>query len=189
MGERLKGKVAIVTGSGRGIGRAHALALAAEGAKVVVNDVGAERNGAGSSCDPADQVVSEIKSRGGEAVANHDSVAEFEAARWIVQTAMDHYGRLDILVNNAGVFWHFLIHEMPEEAWDRVISVHLKGSFNMCRHAVPIMMKQRYGRIITIRRRVNGAIRKAEPTMAPLREGLLALLGIWHSSCAITGSR
>jgi NAD(P)-dependent dehydrogenase (short-subunit alcohol dehydrogenase family) len=148
MGERLKGKVAIVTGSGRGIGRAHALALAAEGAKVVVNDVGAERSGTGSSRDPADQVASEIRSRGGEAVANYDSVAEFDAARRIVQTALDQYGRLDILVNNAGVFWHFLIHEMSEEAWDRVIGVHLKGSFNMCRHAAPIMMKQRYGRII-----------------------------------------
>lgn len=148
MGERLKGRVAIVTGSGRGIGRAHALALAAEGAKVVVNDVGAERNGTGSSQSPADEVVAAIKSQGGEAVASHDSVADFAAARRIVQSAIDHYGRLDILVNNAGIFWHFLIHEMPEEAWDRVIGVHLKGTFNMCRHAAPIMMQQRYGRII-----------------------------------------
>lgn len=148
MSERLQGKVAIVTGSGRGIGRAHALALAAEGARVVVNDVGAERDGTASSVAPANEVVAEVKSKGGEAVANHESVADFEAARRIVQTAIDHYGRLDILVNNAGVFWHFLMHEMPEEAWDRVIGVHLKGHFNMCRHAVPIMMKQRYGRII-----------------------------------------
>jgi NAD(P)-dependent dehydrogenase (short-subunit alcohol dehydrogenase family) len=148
MGERLKGKVAIVTGGGRGIGRAHAVALAAEGAKVVVNDVGAERDGTGSSRAPANEVASEIKSRGGEAIANYESVADFEAARRIVQSAMDHYGRLDILVNNAGVFWHFLMHEMPEQAWDRVIGVHLKGHFNMCRHAVPIMMQQRRGRII-----------------------------------------
>ena len=148
MGERLKDKVAIVTGGGRGIGRAHALALAAEGAKVVVNDVGAERNGAGASAQPAHEVAAEINRVGGQAVANDDSVADFAAARAIVQSAIDHFGRLDILVNNAGVFWHFLIHEMPEEAWDRVIGVHLKGSFNMCRHAVPIMMQQRYGRII-----------------------------------------
>ena len=148
MGERLKDKVAIVTGAGRGIGRAHALALATEGAKVVVNDFGAERNGAGSSAKPANDVVEEIIRLGGQAVANYGSVADFETARGIVQSAIDHFGRLDILVNNAGVFWHFLIHEMPEEAWDRVIAVHLKGSFNMCRHAVPIMMQQRYGRII-----------------------------------------
>lgn len=148
MGQRLKDKVAIVTGGGRGIGRAHALALAAEGAKVVVNDVGAERNGTGSSANPANEVAAEINRLGGQAIANHDSVADFAAARAIVQSAIDHFGRLDILVNNAGVFWHFLMHEMPEEAWDRVIGVHLKGSFNMCRHAVPIMMQQCYGRIV-----------------------------------------
>ena len=148
MGDHLKNKVAIVTGSGRGIGRAHAFALAAEGARVVVNDLGSERNGSGSSSAPADEVVAEIKKRGGEAVANHDNVADFEAARRIVKTAVDHFGRLDILVNNAGIFRHHLIHEMPEEAWDHVIAVHLKGSFNMCRHAAPIMMAQKYGRII-----------------------------------------
>lgn len=148
MSDRLKDKVAIVTGAGRGIGRAHALALAAEGAKVLVNDVGAERNGAGSSAEPADEVAEEINRLGGQAIANHASVADFEAARGIVQSTIDQFGRLDILVNNAGVFWHFLIHEMPEAAWDRVIAVHLKGSFNMCRHAVPIMMQQRSGRII-----------------------------------------
>jgi NAD(P)-dependent dehydrogenase (short-subunit alcohol dehydrogenase family) len=148
MGQRLKDRVAIVTGGGRGIGRAHALALAAEGARVVVNDVGAERNGGGSARAPADAVVAEIRGHQGEAVANYDSVADFEAARALVQSAVDYFGRLDILVNNAGIFWHFLIHEMPEEAWDRVLGVHLKGHFNMCRHAVPVMMKQRYGRII-----------------------------------------
>src|SRR5262245_13609675 len=148
MGERLQGKVAIVTGAGRGIGRAHALALAAEGAKVVVNDAGTDRNGARSSDAPADEAVAEISRRGGIGIASHDSVADFAAAGRIVQTAIDHFGRLDILVNNAGIFWHFLIHEMAEEAWDRVIGVHLKGTFNMCRHAVPIMMQQKYGRII-----------------------------------------
>ena len=148
MGNLLEGRVAIVTGAGRGIGRAHALALAAEGAKVVVNDPGVERDGSGGAVAPADEVVGLIRENGGEAVANYDSVADYDAAGRIVRTAVDAYGRLDILVNNAGIFRHKLFHEMSEEEWDSVIGVHLKGTFNTCRHAVPIMMEQRYGRIV-----------------------------------------
>ena len=144
----LEGQVAIVTGSGRGIGRAHAIALAAEGARVVVNDIGVERDGSGGTGAPADEVVALIRENGGEAVANYDSVADFQAASRIVQTAMNTFGRLDILVNNAGIFRHKLFHEMTEEEWDDVIGVHLKGTFNTCRHAVPIMMAQHQGRII-----------------------------------------
>lgn len=148
MGELLKGKVAIVTGSGRGIGRAEALALAAEGAKVVVNDNGVERDGSGSSHSPADDVVAEIKRLGGEAVASYDSVADFQAAGRIIKAALDSFGRLDILVNNAGIFRHILFQDMSENDWDSVIAVHLKGTFNTCKHAVPVMVKQKYGRII-----------------------------------------
>ena len=148
MGDLLKGKVAIVTGSGRGIGRAHALALAAEGARVVVNDVGVERDGSGGAQAPADEVVAQIREQGGEAAASYDSVADFQAAGRIVQTALDSFGRLDILVNNAGIFRDILFHEMSEGDWDDIIAVHLKGTFNTCRHAIPILMEQGYGRIV-----------------------------------------
>ena len=148
MGDLLKGRVAIVTGAGKNIGRAHAMALAAEGAKVVVNDIGVERTGTGGSVAPADAVVAAIRENGGEAVASYDSVADYDAAGRIVQTALDAFGGLDILVNNAGIFRHQLFHQMTEDEWDSVLGVHLKGTFNMCRNAVPIMMQQRYGRIV-----------------------------------------
>jgi NAD(P)-dependent dehydrogenase (short-subunit alcohol dehydrogenase family) len=124
------------------------LALAEEGAHVVVNDIGVERDGSGGASGPADEVVATIKEGGGEAVANYDSVAEFNSAGRIIQTAIDTYGRIDILVNNAGIFRHNLFWEMTEDEWDTVIGVHLKGTFNTCRHAVPRMMAQRHGRII-----------------------------------------
>ena len=148
MGDLLKGRVAIVTGSGRGLGRAHALALAEEGASVVVNDLGVERDGSGGAASPADEVVATIKENGGEAVASYESVADYAAAERIVGTAIDTFGKLDILVNNAGIFRHKLFWEMTEDEWDTVINIHLKGTFNMCHHAVPLMMQQRYGRII-----------------------------------------
>jgi NAD(P)-dependent dehydrogenase (short-subunit alcohol dehydrogenase family) len=148
MGEYLKDKVAIVTGSGRGIGRAHAIALAAEGAKVVVNDPGVERNGTGGTQAPADEVVALIRENGGEAVADYHSVADFGEAEALTRTAIDNYGRLDILMNNAGVSRDGLIHQISEADFDAVIGVHLKGTFNTCRHAVPIMMQQGSGRII-----------------------------------------
>jgi NAD(P)-dependent dehydrogenase (short-subunit alcohol dehydrogenase family) len=149
MGDLLKGRVAIVTGSGRGLGRAHALALAEEGASVVVNDLGVERDGTGGAVSPADEVVAMIKENGGEAVASYESVADYASAERIVGTAIDTFGKLDILVNNAGIFRHKLFWEMTEDQWDTVINVHLKGTFNMCHHAVPLMMQQRYGRIIS----------------------------------------
>ena len=148
MGDLLKGRVAIVTGAGRGLGREHAIALAAEGASVVVNDLGVERDGTGGTGAPADEVVALIRERGGEAVANYESVADYAAAGRIIAAAVDNYGRLDILVNNAGIFRHQLFWELTEEDWDNVIGVHLKGTFNTCHHAVPVMMELGYGRII-----------------------------------------
>src|SRR5437667_222743 len=132
----LDGKVAIVTGSGRGIGREEALLLARHGAKVVVNDLGAHFDGTGApTATPAQDVVAEIKKMGGQAIANGDSVADFKAAKRIVQCALDTFGKLDIVVNNAGILRDRMIFNMAEEDWDAVVAVHLKGTFNMCRHA------------------------------------------------------
>jgi NAD(P)-dependent dehydrogenase (short-subunit alcohol dehydrogenase family) len=132
----LEGKVAIVTGSGRGIGREEALMMARHGAKVVVNDLGAHFDGTGkANATPAQEVVAEIKKMGGQAVANGDSVADFKAAKRIVDCALDTFGKLNIVVNNAGILRDRMIFNMSEEDWDAVIAVHLKGTFNMSRHA------------------------------------------------------
>jgi NAD(P)-dependent dehydrogenase (short-subunit alcohol dehydrogenase family) len=140
------GRVVIVTGAGRGIGRAHALAFAAEGARVVVNDIGVALDGTGGSKpgaakvatsdpSPAHAVVEEIKAVGGEAVVNADDVADWEGAANLVQTAVDTFGRLDVLVNNAGFIRDRMLANTSEEEWDAVIRVHLKGHFAMLRHA------------------------------------------------------
>jgi len=146
----LKDKVAVVTGSGRGIGRGIAIALAREGAKVVVNDVGCEVDGRGGANDPAQQVVNEIKSLGSDAAPNYDSVSDFAAAERIVKTAVDKFGRIDILVNNAGIVRDRSLAKMSEDDFDTVLAVHLKGTFNCGRHALPIMKEQGYGRVINI---------------------------------------
>jgi NAD(P)-dependent dehydrogenase (short-subunit alcohol dehydrogenase family) len=131
----LEGKVAIVTGAGRGIGREHALALAEAGAKVVVNDLGGSLAGEGTDATPAQSVVNEIVAAGGEAVASYDDVSDFGAAEHMIQRAIDRYGRLDILVNNAGILRDRMLVNMTEEEWDAVIAVHLKGHFGPTRHA------------------------------------------------------
>jgi NAD(P)-dependent dehydrogenase (short-subunit alcohol dehydrogenase family) len=131
----LDGKVAIVTGAGRGIGRDHALALARAGAKVVVNDLGAALSGEGHDDTPAQQVVAEIEALGGAAVANDANVADFDQAAAMVQQAIDRFGRLDILVNNAGILRDRMLVNMSEAEWDAVINVHLKGHFAPTRHA------------------------------------------------------
>ena len=148
MGEHLKGKNAIVTGAGRGVFREIALALAAEGARVLVVDPGVSRGGDGSDMAPAEEVAKEIKDRGGEATPCFESVAEFDTAEKIIKTCVDTYGQLDILVNGAGILRERMIFNMSEEDWDSVLTVHLKGTFNMCRHASILMRAQKYGRIV-----------------------------------------
>ena len=142
MPKLLEGKVAIVTGAGRGIGRGEALLLAKEGAKVVVNDVGGGFDGQGGHHGPADDIVKEIRGFGGEAVSNYDSVADFQAAKRIIDTAVSNFGKLDILVNNAGILRDRMIFNMAEEEWDVVLAVHLKGTFNCTRHACAYWREQ-----------------------------------------------
>jgi NAD(P)-dependent dehydrogenase (short-subunit alcohol dehydrogenase family) len=129
------GKVAIVTGAGRGIGRAHALLLASEGASVVVNDLGGSSGGEGSDATPAQQVVDEIEAKGGKAVANYDSVSSWKGAEALVNQAVDAFGRLDVLVNNAGILRDKMSFNMDEAEWDAVVDVHLKGHFAPSRFA------------------------------------------------------
>jgi NAD(P)-dependent dehydrogenase (short-subunit alcohol dehydrogenase family) len=131
----LEGKVAIVTGAGRGIGREHALALARAGARVVVNDRGASLAGEGEDASPAQEVVNEIVAGGGEAVANYGDVSDFGAAEELINRAVDRYGGLDILVLNAGILRDRMLVNMTEEEWDAVIAVHLKGHFAPLHHA------------------------------------------------------
>jgi NAD(P)-dependent dehydrogenase (short-subunit alcohol dehydrogenase family) len=145
---RFDGRVAVVTGAGHGLGRQHALELAARGAKVVVNDLGGDRSGAGASSGPAQQVVDEIIKNGGEAVASPDNVATVEGAQAIVTAALDSFGKLDIVVNNAGILRDRSFKNMSPEEWDAVIAVHLRGSFLVAGTAWSHLRDQGYGRIV-----------------------------------------
>ena len=138
----LDGRVAIITGAGRGLGREHALLFAEQGAKVVVNDLGGDMHGEGADRAPAQQVVDEIEKMGGEAVANLDSAADWDGAQRLIQTADDTFGDLHVLVNNAGILRDRVIVNMTEEEWDSVIHVHLKGHFCPTRHAAAYWREQ-----------------------------------------------
>ena len=173
-GKRLAGKVAIVTGAGRGIGRSEALLLAAEGAKVVVNDVFIEDRGGPGESQIAVNVAAEIRGAGGEAIPNGDSVASMQGAERIVNSAMREFGRLDILINNAGNVRPGNIFEMKEYDWDRVIQTHLKGAFAMIRFASPLFCRQGSGVIIN----TGSESGLGHPTMAnysAAKEGVLGL--------------
>ena len=146
----LTDRVAVVTGAAGGIGREIALLMAREGAKVVVNDPGVNVDGTGSSREPADKVVAEIKAHGGQAAANYDLVATMAGGKSIIQTALDHFGRVDIVVNNAGILRDRMIFNMTEEEWDAVLNTHLKGSFAVTRAAAPLMREQKWGRFINM---------------------------------------
>ncbi|MFD0689491.1 SDR family NAD(P)-dependent oxidoreductase [Actinomadura fibrosa] len=145
---RFDGRAAVITGAGRGLGRAYALLLAAKGAKVVVNDPGAAMSGDGTDPGPADGVVREIEAAGGEAVANHDSVATPEGGQRIVATALDRYGRIDILIHNAGNHRPAPLAEMTYADFDAVLDVHLRGAFHVVRPAFPAMRDAGYGRVV-----------------------------------------
>ena len=132
---KLQDRVAVITGAGRGIGREHALLFAAEGARVVVNDLGGTARGEGADASAAEQVVAEIEAAGGQAVANHDDVADWDGAQRLIDTALDVFGDLHVLVNNAGILRDRMVANMSEEEWDSVIHVHMKGHFCPTRHA------------------------------------------------------
>src|ERR1044071_9474447 len=142
---RFDGRVAIVTGAGGGLGRAHALLLASRGAKVVVNDLGGSHTGEGKSSSMADKVVAEIKDKGGEAVANHDSVEDGDK---IVKTAIDAFGKIDIVINNAGILRDVSFQKMTQTDWDLVYRVHVLGAFRVSHAAWPYMRDAGYGRIV-----------------------------------------
>jgi NAD(P)-dependent dehydrogenase (short-subunit alcohol dehydrogenase family) len=138
----LDGRVAIITGAGRGIGREHALLFAREGARIVVNDLGGANDGTGTDLTPAQQVVEEIKAQGGEAIVNGDDVAEWAGAQRLINSAIEAFGDLDILVNNAGILRDRVVVNMTEEEWDAVITVHLKGHFAPTRWAAAYWREQ-----------------------------------------------
>ena len=149
MPDMLKDKVAIITGGGRGIGRAVAHAFAEQGARLVINDLGTSPDGTGQSRAEADQVVEEIHAGGGRAVASYDSVASMEGGQRIVQAALDSFGRVDVVVTCAGNIRNRMVYNMTEEEWDSVVNVHLKGTFTVVKHACIQFRQQRSGRIIT----------------------------------------
>ena len=138
----LQGRVAIITGAGRGLGREHALLFAAEGAKVVVNDLGGANDGSGTDVTPAEQTVADIRAMGGEAIVNTDNVADWDGAKRMIDQAIETFGDLDILVNNAGILRDRVLVNMTEAEWDAVIAVHLKGHFAPTRHAAAYWREQ-----------------------------------------------
>jgi NAD(P)-dependent dehydrogenase (short-subunit alcohol dehydrogenase family) len=176
----LEGKVAIVTGAGRGIGRGEALLLSQEGAKVVVNDLGTELDGEGRDTNIADQVVAEIKGAGGEAVANYESVAEFQGAKRIIDAALNKFGRLDILVNNAGITRDKMLFKMEEDMFDAVVAVHLKGTFNTGHWAsIYFREKREGGRIINTTSGAGLVGNVGQSNYGAAKAGIAAMTLIW----------
>jgi NAD(P)-dependent dehydrogenase (short-subunit alcohol dehydrogenase family) len=144
----VKGRVVVITGAGGGLGRQHALLLAREGARVVVNDLGGNRDGSGFGSDMADDVVAEITDAGGEAVANYDDVSTSDGGEQIIKTAVEAFGQVDAVVNNAGILRDKSFHKMTPDQWDAVLRVHLYGAFNVTRAAWPLMREQQFGRVV-----------------------------------------
>jgi NAD(P)-dependent dehydrogenase (short-subunit alcohol dehydrogenase family) len=171
MGDMLKDRVAVITGAGNGLGRAYAIGMVEQGARIVVNDLGTSFDGEGSSREAADAVVKTIKQSGSHAIATYDSVATEDGAKNIIKTAIDRYGRIDILVNNAGIIRNNPIYETQTEDWKAVIKVHLYGTYYCTREVAPIMKEQKYGRIINTSSHIGlGAVGGA--TYAAAKEGI-----------------
>jgi NAD(P)-dependent dehydrogenase (short-subunit alcohol dehydrogenase family) len=173
MGDRLKGRVAIVTGAGRGIGRGEALAMASEGAFVIINDVGAAVDGSGSEATPAEDVVQEIKKMGSQAVANYDNVVETETGEKLVKLALDTWGRLDIIVNNAGILRDRMLFNMSTEEWDAVIAVHLRGHYNITKPACAYFRQERKGGVIINTSSTSGLGNVGQANYAAAKEGIV----------------
>jgi len=181
---RFDGRVAVITGAGRGLGRSYALLLASRGAKVVVNDLGTSRRGEGVDAAPAQEVVDEIRAAGGDAVANVSSVASAEGAKAIIDTALEQYGRVDILIHNATINRHGPFREMPFSDFSAVIDVHLHGAFHLSRQAFPPMCSAKYGRIVLVSS-IAGLY--GERNVAAYCAGKAALIGL-SNALALEGA-
>jgi len=181
----LDGKVAVITGAGRGLGKSHALLMAQEGAKIVINDIGSEWDGTGKATGPADDVVKEIKDAGGQAVSNFESVTDFQGAKRIIDCAIDNFGKLDILVNNAGFLRDKMTFNMSQEEWDAVIDVHLTGTFNCGRWACSYFREQgkagklQSGRIINTMSHAGLLGNAGQPNYASAKLAIGALTMVW----------
>jgi multifunctional beta-oxidation protein len=172
MGDMLRGRVAVITGAGNGLGRAYAMSFAEQGASVIVNDVGTSHDGYGNTHDAADTVAAMIRQAGGTAVANYNSVAEEEGADSIVQSAIDNFGRIDVLVNNAGIIRVRDICEINTGDWDAVIKTHVYGTFYCTRRACGYMRKQGYGRIINTSSHTGLGVR-GQSTYSTAKEAII----------------
>lgn len=172
MGNMLKDRVAVITGAGNGLGRADAIGFAAQGARVVVNDLGTSHDGHGASSDAADRVVEEIRRAGGTAVASYASVATEEAAASIIRQALDEFGRIDILVNNAGIIRHQDIDRIVTEDWDLTLKTHLYGMMYCTRAAAAPMKQQRYGRILCTSSHIGFGF-PGQAAYATVKEGIV----------------
>jgi len=172
MGDMLKQRVAVITGAGNGLGRADAISFAAQGARVVVNDLGTSHDGYGAFPDVADLVVEQIRKAGGIAVANYASVATEDGAKSIIQQAIDEFGRIDILVNNAGIIRHQDIDAILTEDWDLTVKTHLYGMMYCTRAATAYMKKQRYGRILCTSSHIGFGF-PGQATYSTVKEGIV----------------
>jgi NAD(P)-dependent dehydrogenase (short-subunit alcohol dehydrogenase family) len=174
-----EGRVAVITGAGGGLGRAHALLLASRGAQVVVNDLGGAVDGTGASAGPAQKVVEEIEALGGAAVADTNSVATPDGADAMVKTALDAFGRVDIVINNAGILRDKSFKNMTQDLWDAVIAVHLTGAFNVTRAAWPHFCEQAYGRIISTSSAAGIFGNFGQANYGAAKMGLVGLTRVW----------